>query len=66
VRTLKGTWKQLQRLAYPAAILTLIHWALIHDGLVPALANFAPLALLQLIRLFRFTRNRTNPQRSTT
>ncbi|HEX9953606.1 MAG TPA: ferric reductase-like transmembrane domain-containing protein [Allosphingosinicella sp.] len=66
MRALKGVWKRLQRLTYPAAILTLIHWALIHDGLVPALANFAPLAVLQLIRVFRFTLNRTTPQRSTT
>lgn len=54
MRLLKAGWKWIQRLAYPAAILTLVHWALIHDGLVPALANFAPLALLQLIRLVRF------------
>jgi sulfoxide reductase heme-binding subunit YedZ len=67
MRVLKGTWKRIQRLAYPAAILTLVHWALIHDGLIPALTNFAPLAVLQLIRFFRFlTRNHTTPQRSTT
>ena len=68
MRALKAGWKRVQRLAYPAAILTLVHWALIHDGLVPALANFAPLALLQLIRLIRFTLNRTTttPPRSTT
>jgi sulfoxide reductase heme-binding subunit YedZ len=66
MRTLKAGWKRIQRLAYPAAILTLVHWALIHDGLVPALANFAPLILLQLIRLIRFTLTRnTTPQRST-
>jgi sulfoxide reductase heme-binding subunit YedZ len=62
MRTLKARWKRIQRLAYPAAILTLVHWALIHDGLVPALANFAPLLVLQLIRLIRFL----NLQRSTT
>jgi sulfoxide reductase heme-binding subunit YedZ len=58
MRALKAGWKRIQRLAYPAAILTLVHWALIHDGLVPALANFAPLAVLQLIRLIRFTFHR--------
>ncbi len=69
MRALKGTWKRLQRLAYPAAVLTLIHWALIHDGLVPALANFAPLAVLQLIRLGRFlfrNASQPSPRRSTT
>ena len=62
MRALKAGWKRIQRLAYAAAILTLVHWALIHDGLVPALANFAPLLVLQLIRLIRFL----NLQRSTT
>ena len=70
MRALKGTWKRIQRLAYPAAILTLVHWALIHDDLEAALANFAPLAVLQLIRLIRFVLNRNNqtttPQRSIT
>ena len=53
VRALKGAWKRLQRLAYPAAILTLVHWALIHDGLAAALAHFIPLALLQAVRVTR-------------
>jgi sulfoxide reductase heme-binding subunit YedZ len=68
MRAMKAGWKRIQRLAYPAAILTLVHWALIHDGLVPALANFAPLAVLQLIRLIRFALHRTTttPKRSTT
>jgi sulfoxide reductase heme-binding subunit YedZ len=65
MRALKATWKRLQRLAYPAALLTLFHWALVHDGLTVALVSFAPLALLQLIRLFRFLTLRT-PQRRTT
>ncbi|WP_300973754.1 ferric reductase-like transmembrane domain-containing protein [Sphingomonas sp. LHG3406-1] len=53
VRVLKAGWKRLQRLAYPAAILTLVHWALVHDGLTAALVHFVPLALLQAVRLFR-------------
>jgi sulfoxide reductase heme-binding subunit YedZ len=65
MRRLKAGWKRLQRLAYPAAILTLVHWALVHDGLVAALATFAPLVLLQLIRLFRFLAFQA-PQRRTT
>lgn len=46
-------WKRLQRLAYPAAVLTLVHWVLIHDGRTAAILHFAPLALLQALRLAR-------------
>ena len=53
VRLLKAGWKRVQRLAYPAAILTLVHWALVHDGLVAALVHFIPLALLQGWRIHR-------------
>ena len=53
MRLLGRGWKRVQRLAYPAAVLTLIHWALVHDGLASAFVQFAPLIMLQLIRLFR-------------
>lgn len=53
MRLLRRNWKRLQRLAYPAAILTLVHWVLVHDGMTSALVHFAPLALLQTIRFFR-------------
>lgn len=53
MRALGKAWKRLQRLAYPAAVLTLIHWILIHDGRASALVHFAPLVLLQLLRLGR-------------
>jgi methionine sulfoxide reductase heme-binding subunit len=53
MRALGKTWKRLQRLAYPAAVLTLVHWLLIHDGSTSALVHFAPLVLLQLLRLGR-------------
>lgn len=55
VRALGRAWKRLQRLAYPAAVLTLIHWLLIHDGQTAALLHFAPLAVLQALRLSRFS-----------
>lgn len=61
VRALKGSWKRLQRLAYPAAVLTLAHWAFVHDGLLAALVHFVPLALLQALRL---TRHFIQPTRS--
>ena len=53
MRALRSGWKRLQRLAYPAAILTLVHWALVHDGLAAALVHFVPLAVLQVVRVAR-------------
>ena len=53
MRALGRAWKRLQRLAYPAALLTLVHWLLIHDGRTAAILHFAPLVLLQLLRLGR-------------
>lgn len=53
MRALRSGWKRLQRLAYPAAILTLLHWALVHDGLAAALLHFVPLVLLQAVRVAR-------------
>lgn len=60
VRLLKTSWKRVQRLAYPAAILTLAHWALVHDGWIAALIHFAPLALLQGWRILRTVNHRTS------
>lgn len=51
MRWLKQGWKRLQRLAYPVALLTFAHWALVHDGVREALVYGAPLALLQIIRI---------------
>ena len=48
MRALKRGWKQVQRLAYPAAVLTLLHWLWVHDGATAALVHFAPLALIWL------------------
>ena len=53
MRAMKAGWKRLQRLAYPAAVLTLVHWLFIHNNRWVALAHFAPLALLELWRLSR-------------
>lgn len=50
MRFLRSSWKRLQRLAYGAALLTLAHWLLIHDGVGGALAHFIPLLLLELLR----------------
>jgi sulfoxide reductase heme-binding subunit YedZ len=53
MRWLRRQWKAVQRLAYPAAIFTLIHWVLVHDGLAEALLHFLPLVVLQLLRVSR-------------
>ena len=53
MRALRAGWKRVQRLAYPAALLTLAHWAFVHNDLVTAAAHFAPLALLQLFRVLK-------------
>lgn len=50
MRVLGRGWKRLQRLAYPAALLTLAHWVFVHDGLTVALLHFVPLGLLELTR----------------
>ncbi|WP_260482539.1 sulfite oxidase heme-binding subunit YedZ [Sphingomicrobium flavum] len=52
MRALGKGWKRLQRLAYPAAVLTLLHWLWVHDGALIAWLHFAPLFLLQALRLF--------------
>lgn len=65
MRALGSGWKRLQRFAYPAALLTLVHWALVHDGFGEALLHFAPLALLQAVRLARRFRP-VSPERKTT
>lgn len=62
MRWLRSGWKRLQRLAYPMALLTLVHWALVHDGLAAALVHFLPLALLQAWRVARLIKQR--PTRS--
>ena len=56
MRLLKAAWKPLQRLAYAAALLTLAHWLFVHDGMLPALINFAPLAALEAWRVAHLLR----------
>lgn len=54
VRVMGRNWKTLQRTTYVAAVLTLIHWAALHDwgGIGPALVHFGPLALLEAYRIW--------------
>lgn len=53
VRFLKAGWKRLQRLVYPAALLTLLHWIWVHNSLTGALVHFVPLGLLLIARFLK-------------
>ncbi len=53
VKALKGTWKKLQRWVYAAAILTFLHWALIHYHWQAAMFHFVPVLLLQVYRVWK-------------
>ena len=54
VRKLGPLWKTLQRYVYSAAVMTLIHWAALHDwgGVTSALVHFLPLGMLEAYRLW--------------
>jgi len=53
LRRLRAGWRRLHRLAYPAAIVVLVHWIVVHNEPGEALLHFAPLALLEIYRLAR-------------
>lgn len=64
VRRLGRRWKPMQRAVYASAVLTLIHWASLHNwnGIGPAAVHFLPLLLLQLYRVYwNIARNRAVP-----
>ncbi len=54
VRAMGPRWKTLQRWTYAAAVLTLVHWAALHNwhGVGPALVHFVPLGLLEGYRVW--------------
>jgi methionine sulfoxide reductase heme-binding subunit len=56
VRLMGPRWKKLQRWVYAAAVLTLVHWASLHDWGHPAsaLIHFGPLAALEAWRFLRW------------
>ena len=60
VRILGPSWKKLQRWTYAAAVLTLLHWAALHEwgGIGPALVHFGPLGLLEGYRLWYWNSRR--------
>jgi methionine sulfoxide reductase heme-binding subunit len=53
-RWLRSSWKSVQRLAYPAAVLVLVHWAALRNwgSWPPAAVHFGPLIALSLYRLW--------------
>ncbi len=53
-RVMGTWWKPLQRWTYAAAVLTLLHWASLHNwnGWVPAAVHFGPLAGLSAYRIW--------------
>ena len=52
VRRMGPQWKSLHRVIYPAAILVLVHWMVVHNNQRAALLNFTPLIGLELFRVF--------------
>jgi len=56
VRSMGRNWKKLQQATYAAAVLTLLHWAALHNwgGVGPALVHFVPLGLLETYRLWHW------------
>lgn len=54
VRVMGTWWKFLQRWTYPAAVLTLLHWAALHNWESPmaAIVHFLPLTLLECYRVW--------------
>ena len=61
VRALGTAWQGLHRLAYPASLLTLVHWIVVHNEPGEALIHFAPLAILEAYRLVRRARRVAPP-----
>lgn len=51
MRALRAGWKRAQRLAYPAALFTALHWGLLELHWGGVLVHFGPLVVLHLLRL---------------
>lgn len=63
MKLLRAAWKRVQQLAYPAAVLTLLHWWWVHDGATAALVHFVPLALVWLLLALRkLSKSKPSPQ----
>ncbi|VWX55809.1 ferric reductase-like transmembrane domain-containing protein [Sphingorhabdus sp. 109] len=65
MRRLGRSWKNIQRLVYPALIIGLVHWILLDWAWQPAMVHLAPLMIVWILRYIgRRRRHRT--QRSMT
>jgi len=53
MRALGRSWKRVQQFAYPAALLSVLHWGLLTWEWVPALVHIAPLVLFNALRLIK-------------
>jgi len=64
VKLMGPRWKQLQRWTYGAAVLTLLHWASLHNWESPAAAivHFGPLAALELYRIWYWYGRKRQPR----
>lgn len=64
IRLMGPRWKTLQRWTYVAAVLTLAHWATLHDwdGLGAALVHFVPLGLLEAYRVWYWYGRKRQPR----
>lgn len=49
MRALRANWKNVQRLVYAAALLTLLHWFWVHNNYRAAMVHFAPLILIWIL-----------------
>lgn len=58
VRALGRSWKHLHRLAYPAAIIALVHWALASFDPAKAYWHIAIVAAMELLRVILQSRQR--------
>jgi sulfoxide reductase heme-binding subunit YedZ len=63
VRRMGGRrWKALHRWVYPAAVLTVAHWAFIAGGIAAVTVHFLPLAVLLVLRWYWQKRRSTATQ----
>ncbi len=58
MRLLRSAWKRVQRLVYPAALFTLLHWIWVHNSFGGAVVHFAPLVVLYILWGFKMLRRR--------
>lgn len=53
VKCMKETWKKLQQWVYLAAVMTFVHWALVHYHWKAAAMHFVPVLGLEIWRIWK-------------